>query len=100
MADWVLATNGRIPVTDFGAGGLRFPRGWVTRGFTTEAEILAGPDHSDHAGRVVAVVVDPVVFEKLLQDAADALDRAELAIARDEDDYIPWEQVKVDLGLS
>lgn len=61
---------------------------------------LTGPDHAGHAGRVVAVVVDPVVFEKLLQDAAVALDRAELAIARDEDDYIPWEQVKVDVGLS
>ena len=45
----VLAPNGRILVTDFGAGGLRFPRGWLTRGFTTVAEILAGPEHAGHA---------------------------------------------------
>lgn len=51
-------------------------------------------------GRPVAVVVDPAVFERLLEDAEDALDRAELALARDEDDYIPWEQVKADLGLA
>lgn len=30
----------------------------------------------------------------------DALDRAELTIAREEDDYVPWEQVKAELGLA
>lgn len=45
----VLAPDGRILVTDFGTGGLRFPRGWLTRGFTTVAEILAGPEHAGHA---------------------------------------------------
>jgi len=50
--------------------------------------------------RAVAVVVDPVVFEKLRYDAEDALDRAELALARGEDDDIPWEEIKADLGLS
>ncbi len=35
-----------------------------------------------------------------LQDAEDALDRAELTIAREEDDYVPWEQVKAELGLA
>ncbi len=48
----------------------------------------------------MAVVVDPGVFERLLQDAEDALDRAELTIAREEDDYVPWEQVKAELGLA
>jgi len=57
------------------------------------------PVYLTRRGRPVAVVVDPVVFDKLLEDAEDAVDRAELALARDEDDYIPWEQVKVDLGL-
>jgi ubiquinone/menaquinone biosynthesis C-methylase UbiE len=45
----VLAPEGRILVTDFGTGGLRFPRGWLTRGFTTVAEILAGPERAGHA---------------------------------------------------
>lgn len=48
----------------------------------------------------VAVVVDPAVFERLVDDAEDALDRAELALAREQDDFVPWEQVKVELGLS
>lgn len=51
-------------------------------------------------GKPVAVVVDPDVFERLLRDAEDALDRAELTLARDEDDYVPWEQVKAELGLA
>lgn len=58
------------------------------------------PVYLTRRGRAVAVVVDPVVFEKLLADAEEALDRAELALARDDDDYIPWDQVKADLGLT
>jgi prevent-host-death family protein len=64
------------------------------------AQRTGEPVYLTRRGRAVAVVVDPVVFEKLLEDAEDALDRAELAIARDEDDYVPWEQVKADLGLT
>lgn len=64
------------------------------------AQRTGEPVYLTRRGRAVAVVVDPAVFEKLLDDAEDALDRAELAIARDEDDFIPWEQVKADLGLS
>jgi ubiquinone/menaquinone biosynthesis C-methylase UbiE len=60
----VLAPDGRILVTDFGTDGLRFPRGWMTRGFTTFAEILAGPEHAGHA---VAYLrhggLDPLVRE-------------------------------------
>jgi prevent-host-death family protein len=51
-------------------------------------------------GRPVAVVVDPAVFQQLLDDAEDALDRAALASSRQEEDSIPWEQVKADLGLA
>jgi len=58
------------------------------------------PVYLTRRGRAVAVVVDPDVFNKLIDDAEDAIDHAELALARDEDDYIPWEQVKADLGLS
>lgn len=58
------------------------------------------PVYLTRRGRPVAVVVDPVVFERLLESAEDALDRAELALAREDDDFIPWEQVKADLGLA
>jgi prevent-host-death family protein len=58
------------------------------------------PVYLTRRGRPMAVVVDPAVFERLLDDAEDALERAELALARDQDDYVPWEQVKAELGLS
>jgi ubiquinone/menaquinone biosynthesis C-methylase UbiE len=45
----VLAPGGRVLVTDFGTAGLRFPRGWATRGFTVLAEVSSGPTHAGHA---------------------------------------------------
>ena len=63
------------------------------------ASLTGEPVYLTRRGRTVAVVLDPHVFEKLVGDAEDALDTAELAVAREEDDYIPWEQVKADLGL-
>jgi SAM-dependent methyltransferase len=44
-----LAPAGRVLVTDFGTTGLRFPRGWATRGFTVVAEVLSGPTHAGNA---------------------------------------------------
>lgn len=44
-----LAPDGRVLVTDFGTAGLRFPRGWATRGFTVIAEVLSGPTHAGNA---------------------------------------------------
>ena len=64
------------------------------------AQRTGEPVYLTRRGRAVAVVVDPVVFERLVNDAEDAVDRAELVLAREDDDYIPWEQVKADLGLS
>jgi prevent-host-death family protein len=58
------------------------------------------PVYLTRRGKAVAVVVDPAVFERLLSDAEDALDRADLTIAREEDDYVPWDQVKAELGLA
>lgn len=69
------------------------------------AEVIASasrsgdPVYLTRRGKPVAVVVDPAVFERLLSDAEDALDRGELALAREADDYVPWDQVKAELGL-
>lgn len=50
-------------------------------------------------GKPVAVLLDHALFERLMDVAEEASDRAALAQAREEDDSIPWEQVKADLGL-
>ncbi len=47
----------------------------------------------------MAVLLEHAGFEHLMAAADDASDRAALALARDDDDSVPWEQVKVDLGL-
>jgi len=50
-------------------------------------------------GRRVAVIVDAEDYARMSDLVQDALDRAELEAARTENDYVPWEQVKADLGL-
>ncbi len=57
------------------------------------------PIYVTRRGRRVAVILDSDAYERLLDEAEDALDRAELRAARAEDDYVPWDQVKADLGL-
>lgn len=51
-------------------------------------------------GRRVAVILDPEIYERLIEDAEDAIDRAELRAAREDDDYVPWDEVKAELGLA
>jgi prevent-host-death family protein len=58
------------------------------------------PIHVTRRGRPVAIILDPDVYQRLLDDAEDALDRAELHAVRVEDDYVPWADVKADLGLT
>lgn len=58
------------------------------------------PIHVTRRGRRVAVILDPDLYERLLEDAEEAMDRAELHAARNDDDYVPWDEVKADLGLS
>ena len=50
-------------------------------------------------GRPVAVLLEHAAFERLMAAAEDASDREALALAREDDDSVPWDQVKVDLGL-
>lgn len=70
------------------------------------AEVIEGahrsgePVYLTKRGRTIAVVLDPEVYERLLETAEDVLDRAELALAREASDFVPWEQVKADLGLT
>lgn len=43
--------------------------------------------------------MDAEAYERIVDEAEDALDRAELRAARQEDDYVPWDEVKAELGL-
>ncbi|MGH9156684.1 MAG: type II toxin-antitoxin system prevent-host-death family antitoxin [Acidimicrobiales bacterium] len=57
------------------------------------------PVYVTRRGRRVAVIVDSDAYDALVDSAEDATDQAELEAARVEDDYVPWEEVKAELGL-
>lgn len=65
-----------------------------------EARRTREPVYVTRRGRRVAVIVDAEAFDQLVEAAEDARDRAELEAARRDDDYVPWDEVKADLGLS
>lgn len=50
-------------------------------------------------GRRVAVIIDADAFDRLVATADDVDDRRELDAVRADDDSVPWDQVKVMLGL-
>jgi hypothetical protein len=52
-------------------------------------------------GRVaVSVDADADAYERVVAAAEDAEDHRKLLAARAEDDYVPWDEVKADLGLA
>jgi len=57
------------------------------------------PVYVTRRGRRVAVIVDADAYDALVEAAEDVVDRAELRAARAEDDYVPWDEVKAELGL-
>lgn len=64
-----------------------------------QARTSGEPVFVTRRGRRVAVIIDPEAYERVVEAAEDATDRRELQAARDEDDYVPWGDVKADLGL-
>ena len=69
-------------------------------GAIDEARRTREPVYVTRRGRRVAVIVDAEAFDQLVEAAEDARDRGELDAARRDDDYVPWDEVKADLGLS
>jgi prevent-host-death family protein len=65
-----------------------------------EARRSREPVYVTRRGRRVAVIVDADIYDEIIEDAEDALDRRELEAAREEDDFVPWDEVKADLGLA
>lgn len=58
----LLRIGGRVLVTDFAAGQLRWPRAAYTRGLTVVAELAAGPRHAHNAWRYLrGGGLDPLV---------------------------------------
>ena len=57
------------------------------------------PVYMTRRGRRVAVLVDAASYDALVEAAEEATDHAELEAARAENDYVPWGEVKADLGL-
>ena len=64
-----------------------------------EARRSGEPVYVTRRGRRVAVIVDVDAYDRVVEAAEDADDRRELAAARADDDYVPWNEVKADLGL-
>lgn len=50
-------------------------------------------------GRPVVVMIDADEYERLIDAIEDAEDRAAVDLADKDGEWIPWEQVKADLGL-
>ncbi len=65
-----------------------------------QARTTGEPVYVTRRGRRVAVIVDAEDYDDLVERAEDIVDRAELRAAREEDDFVPWEQVKAELGLT
>ncbi len=68
-------------------------------GVIEQAQRSGEPIYVTRRGRRVAVIVDADTYDRVVEDSEDAADRRELQAARSEDDYVPWEEVKADLGL-
>ena len=64
-----------------------------------EVRRSAEPVMVTRRGRRVAVILDIDSFDRLVDHADDVEDRRELAAARIDDDYVPWDDVKAALGL-
>ena len=65
-----------------------------------QARVSKEPVYVTRHGRRVAAIVDAAAYDSLVERAEDAIDRAELSAAREESDFVPWEDVKADLGLT
>jgi len=50
-------------------------------------------------GKRAAVILSASSYESLLATAEDVEDRAALVEARADEDFVPWDEVKAELGL-
>lgn len=58
------------------------------------------PVYVTRRGRRVAVILDSEQYERMIEQLEDTLDRRSLRAAREDDDFVPWDEVKAELGLA
>lgn len=63
------------------------------------ARLSKEPVYVTRRGKKVAVIVDPDVFDELLDIAEDVIDRKELSEIDPKEKSLDWDVVKVELGL-
>jgi prevent-host-death family protein len=63
------------------------------------ARLSKEPVYVTRRGKKVAVIVDPDVFDELLEIAEDVIDRKELSEIDPKEKSLDWDVVKVELGL-
>jgi prevent-host-death family protein len=63
------------------------------------ARLSKEPVYITRRGKTVAVIVDPEIFEELLEIAEDVADRQELSEIDPNEEMLDWDAVKAELGL-
>jgi prevent-host-death family protein len=57
------------------------------------------PVYVTRRGQRVAVIIDAETYDRVVATAEDAIDLLAFEVAHAEDDHVPWDEVKADLGL-
>ena len=57
------------------------------------------PVYLTRRGKRVAVIVSAEDYDAFVEAAEEQIDRVALRAARADDDYVPWDEVKAQLGL-
>ncbi len=63
------------------------------------ARLSKEPVYVTRRGKTVAVIVDPEIFEELLEIAEDVADLQELSEIDPNEEMLDWDAVKAELGL-
>lgn len=63
------------------------------------ARLSKEPVFVTRRGKVVAVLVDPEIFNELMESAEDLMDLEEISQISEDEESVDWDEVKAELGL-